>query len=46
LLRHSHRDHQFVHRERVVAGQIVPGPVTGYAEVISYPEAGFSEAVV
>jgi hypothetical protein len=25
LLRHSHRYHQFVHRERVVAGQIVPG---------------------
>jgi hypothetical protein len=25
LLRHSHRYHQFVHRERVIAGQIVPG---------------------
>jgi hypothetical protein len=25
LLSHSHRHHQFVHRERVIAGQIVPG---------------------
>ena len=25
LLRHSHLYHQFVHRERVIAGQIVPG---------------------
>jgi hypothetical protein len=43
---HSHRYHQFVHCERIVAGQIVPGRVTGYAEVIPYPEVGFAEAVI
>jgi hypothetical protein len=32
LLRHSHRYHQLEHRERVIAGQIVPGDASAFSD--------------